>query len=129
MASASGASSGSPCQLTNSSSEEDLQAVMEQKKRKRMLSNRESARRSRMRKQKRLDDLMGQVSHLRKENNQILDTLNHTTNYYMGLEAENSVLRTQILELTSRLSSLQDILQQTNLNNRTTKTNLIWDYH
>ncbi|KAG1342825.1 bZIP transcription factor 11 [Cocos nucifera] len=109
MASSSGTTSGSS-QLPNSGSEDDLQALMHQRKQKRMLSNRESARRSRMRKQKHLDDLMAQVGHLRKENSQILTALNITTQHYLGVEAENSVFRTQMMELNTRLQSLDEML-------------------
>lgn len=110
MASSSGTSSGSSSLLPNSGSEENLQALMDQKKRKRMLSNRESARRSRLRKQKHLDDLMAQASQLKKDNGHILTTLNLRTQHCLAVEAENSVLRTQAMELTSRLNSLNEIL-------------------
>ncbi|KAL6007140.1 hypothetical protein ACLOJK_032636 [Asimina triloba] len=110
MATSSGTSSGGSTALQNSGSEEDLQHLMDQRKLKRMQSNRESARRSRMRKQKHLDDLMAQVARLRKENNQILASLNLTTQQYLGVESENSVLRTQMMELTSRLQSLTEII-------------------
>ncbi|KAJ8485459.1 hypothetical protein OPV22_017944 [Ensete ventricosum] len=110
MASPSGTSSGSSL-LPTSGSEEDLQVVMmDQKKRKRMISNRESARRSRMRKQKHLDDLTAQVNQLRKENSQILSSLTLTTQQCFAVEADNSVLRTQTMELTNRLQSLNEIL-------------------
>lgn len=113
MASSSGTSSGSSM-LQNSGSEEDLQAVMDQRKRKRMISNRESARRSRMRKQKHLDDLVSQVAQLRKENQQILTSVNITTQQYLSVEAENSVLRAQMSELSNRLESLNEIIQVLN---------------
>ncbi|KAL5780544.1 hypothetical protein ACOSQ2_011281 [Xanthoceras sorbifolium] len=109
MASSSGNSSGST-QLQNSGSEEDLQVVMDQRKRKRMQSNRESARRSRMRKQKHLDELMQEVGRLKRDNNQILTSINITTQHLMSVEAENSVLRAQFHELSQRLDSLNEIL-------------------
>lgn len=113
MASSSGTSSGSGLSLLqqNSGSEEDLQALMDQRKRKRMLSNRESARRSRLRKQKHLDDLVSQVAELRKENQQILTSVNITTQQYLSVEAENSVLRAQVGELSHRLESLNEIVE------------------
>lgn len=94
----------------NSGSEESLQALMDQRKRKRMISNRESARRSRMRKQKHLDDLMAQVAQLRKDNHQIITSINIATRHYMNIESENSVLRAQLGELTHRLHSLNEII-------------------
>lgn len=114
MASSSGTCSGSSTQLQNSGSEEDLQAMMDQRKRKRMISNRESARRSRMRKQKHLDDLVSQVAQLRKENQQILTSVNITTQQYLSVEAENSVLRAQVGELSHRLDSLNEIIEVLN---------------
>nr|CAD1822884.1 unnamed protein product [Ananas comosus var. bracteatus] len=112
MASSSGTSSGSSsAQLQNSaSSEEDLRALMKQRKQKRMLSNRESARRSRQRKQKHLDELMASVNHLQKEKAQILSAIAFTSQHHALLEADNSVLRTQAVELRSRLQSLDHIL-------------------
>ncbi|CAH2076812.1 unnamed protein product [Thlaspi arvense] len=92
---------------TSSGSEENL---MEQRKRKRMLSNRESARRSRMKKQKLLDDLTAQVNHLKKENSEIVTSVSITTQHYLTVEAENSVLRAQLDELSHRLESLNDII-------------------
>lgn len=112
----SGTSSGSS--LTKSSgSEEDLKDLIDQRKRKRMISNRESARRSRMRKQKHLDDLMAQVSELRKENHQIVSSVSITTQHYLNIEAENSILRAQIGELSHRLESLNEIITVLNAGN------------
>ncbi|PIN15794.1 hypothetical protein CDL12_11546 [Handroanthus impetiginosus] len=109
MASPSGTSSGSSS--LQSCEEINLQHnMMEIRKRKRMLSNRESARRSRMRKQKHLDDLTAQVTHLRAENNHILTNINLVTQLYLNTESENSVLRAQISELNHRLLALNDII-------------------
>lgn len=75
-----------------------------------MESNRESARRSRMRKQKHLDELIAQVAQLKNENNQIVHTMSITTQQCLNVEAENSVLRAQFGELSQRLESLNNIL-------------------
>lgn len=116
MASSSGTSSGSSM-IQNSGSEEDLQALMDQRKRKRMISNRESARRSRMRKQKHLDDLTAQVAQLRKENHEIVTNINITTQHFMNIEADNSILRAQMSELSNRLQSLDEIIIFLNASN------------
>lgn len=114
MASSStGASLGSST-LQNSGSEGDLHHVLDERKRKRMLSNRESARRSRQRKQKHLDDLMTQVGQLAKENKQILTSMNMTSQVYLNIEAENSILRAQMAELNQRLGSLNEIVNYVN---------------
>ncbi|OMO56977.1 hypothetical protein CCACVL1_26123 [Corchorus capsularis] len=116
--SSTGASSASSTLLRSSSSEEDFQKIpVDERKRKRMLSNRESARRSRMRKQKHLDDLTEQVSQLTKDKNQILSSMNVTTQLYLNLEAENSILRAQMAELSSRLQSLNEIVDFINTSN------------
>ncbi|CAM8987171.1 hypothetical protein QQ045_008107 [Rhodiola kirilowii] len=114
MASSSGTSSASTL-MQNSGSETDL---LDERKRKRMISNRESARRSRMRKQKQLDDLIAQVGQLTHENNQIISTINNTTHHYLDIEAENLVLRAQHQELNYRLQYLNQIIS--NLNSRNT---------
>ncbi|GMJ03553.1 basic leucine-zipper 44 [Hibiscus trionum] len=115
MASSSGTSSGSTTTTTtltqnSGSSEEDLQALMDERKRKRMISNRESARRSRMRKQKHLDELMAQVTHLQKQNHCIAGNINLAAQHLLNVEAENSVLRAQLGELGHRLQSLNEII-------------------
>ncbi|CAN0909183.1 bZIP transcription factor 44 [Linum grandiflorum] len=117
MASSSGTSSAtsspvtSPVSNNSTGSDSDLQALMDERKRKRMVSNRESARRSRMRKQKHLDDLTAQVDQLRKENGQIVASISVTTQHFLSLDADNSVLRAQVGELSHRLDSLNEILQ------------------
>ncbi|XAR73834.1 hypothetical protein NMG60_11007935 [Bertholletia excelsa] len=103
------ASSGSN-QIESSGYEGDAKQIVEQRKRKRMISNRESARRSRMRKQQRLDDLTAMAAQLKKENGYILSHLNLTNQMRLNVEAENSILRAQMAELTQRLNSLTEII-------------------
>lgn len=95
-----------------SASEEDLnlQQAMDLRKRKRMISNRESARRSRLRKQKHLEEMMAQVAELRRQNQQILASLRATTQHHAGVESENAILRAQAAELSHRLQSLVEII-------------------
>lgn len=64
-----------------------------------------------MRKQKHLDDLTAQVAHLREENSHIVAGIAATTHKYVTVEAENSVLRAQFLELDQRLASLNEIVE------------------
>ncbi|TMW97874.1 bZIP transcription factor 11 [Solanum lycopersicum] len=110
-------SSGNSSQIPNNSASDEVFMVVDERKRKRMQSNRESARRSRMRKQKHLDDLMCQVTQLKKENSNILNSITMTTQQYGNVEAENSVLRAQMMELTQRLQSLNEILTYINNSN------------
>ena len=84
--------------------------AVDDRKRKRMLSNRESARRSRMRKQKHIDDLTAQINQLSSDNRQILTSLTVTSQLYMKIQAENSILTAQMAELSSRLESLNEIV-------------------
>ncbi|KAL7615582.1 bZIP transcription factor 11 [Lactuca sativa] len=118
MASSSGNSSGST-QIHHSGSDDGM---MDQRKRKRMESNRESARRSRMRKQKHMDDLMNQANNLKNNNAQILTTIDVTTQRFVQIEAENSVLRAQVSELSQRLDSLNEILNYINTSTNCTTT-------
>lgn len=90
---------------------------MDQMKRKRMQSNRESARRSRMKKQQHLDELNAQVTQLQKENEQIVGNINLATQNFLNVEAENSVLRAQMMELSQSLQSLNEILNYMNSSN------------
>ncbi len=76
-----------------------------------MLSNRESARRSRMKKQKRLEDLVNEVNALQNENSRLNQSINISTQRYVELESANNVLRAQAIELTDRLQSLNSVLQ------------------
>ncbi|CAD5195419.1 bZIP transcription factor 53-like [Musa acuminata AAA Group] len=94
-----------------SSSEGDSQPTSDERKRKRMISNRESARRSRMRKQQHLDDLINQAEQLKNQNSQIDVQINLATQQYVKVESENAILRAQLSELTERLHSINSVLR------------------
>ncbi|KAF0914307.1 hypothetical protein E2562_027862 [Oryza meyeriana var. granulata] len=119
----SGTSSGSSQGTRSSRSEDDLnllQAQMERKRKRRKESNRESARRSRMRKQQHLDELTSQVNQLKSQNQQLSMALSLTTQNLVAVQAQNSVLQTQKMELQSRLCALTEILMCMNSSTNTT---------
>ncbi|KAF5741527.1 putative Ocs element-binding factor [Tripterygium wilfordii] len=96
---------------TSSGSDSDPRyAMVDERKRKRMISNRESARRSRMKKQKQLEDLINEGSQLQNEINQLTQSINTTSQRYVEIESGNNVLRAQAMELTDRLRSLNSVL-------------------
>lgn len=117
MDTSSGNSSGCSDKNKKSGSEEGL---VDQRKRKRMQSNRESARRSRMRKQEHLDDLIALIGQLKNENSRIMNSMSITTQQCLNVEAENSVLRAQMDELSQRLESLNYILSCLNTTSAST---------
>ncbi|WOL10279.1 hypothetical protein Cni_G19034 [Canna indica] len=94
-----------------SSPEGDSNPAIDDRKRKRMISNRESARRSRQRKQQHLDELIQQESQLKDQNNQFTAQINLVTQRYLQVESENAILRAQMSELTARLNSMNSVLQ------------------
>ncbi|KAJ4797739.1 BZIP transcription factor [Rhynchospora pubera] len=105
-------------------SDENTKMRMEQRKRRRMDSNRESARRSRMRKRKQLEDLTAEVDRLKAGRATAHTALATVRQHYMAVEAENCVLRTQLGELNNRLHALNDIVNFINgLNNNNNNIN------
>uniref|UniRef100_A0A2P2PQ76 Basic leucine zipper 43 n=1 Tax=Rhizophora mucronata TaxID=61149 RepID=A0A2P2PQ76_RHIMU len=100
----------SSCLSNNSTSDEaDEQQLnlINERKQRRMISNRESARRSRMRKQKHLDELWSQVVWLRNENHQLIDKLNHMSESQDRVLQENAQLKEQAGELRQMLTEMQ----------------------
>ncbi|GLJ19678.1 hypothetical protein SUGI_0356430 [Cryptomeria japonica] len=95
----------------NSGSEEDPHQIIDGRKQKRMISNRESARRSRLRKQQHLDEMIAEAAHLRAENNKILTKFNFVSQNYMNLQEENIVLKIHADELTLKLQYLNMAMQ------------------
>ncbi|KAF8045173.1 hypothetical protein N665_5499s0001 [Sinapis alba] len=97
----------------NSTSDEDYhqhhQSIMapDERKQRRMLSNRESARRSRMRKQRHLDELWSQVIRLRNENNSLIDKLNRVSETQHSVLKENSKLKEEVSDLRRLVCELK----------------------
>lgn len=57
-----------------------------------------------------MGDLITQITQLQTENSQILSQADITMQHYMKLDSENMILRTQVMELTDRLQSLNSVL-------------------
>ena len=100
----------SSCISSNSTSDEadeQQQSLINERKHRRMISNRESARRSRMRKQKHLDELWSQVVWLRNENHHLIDKLNHVSESHDRVVQENAQLKEEVSELRQMISDLK----------------------
>ncbi|GLU07269.1 hypothetical protein SLE2022_242330 [Rubroshorea leprosula] len=98
-------------QLSSGSDTDPRYEVIDERKRKRMLSNRESAKRSRIKKQKQLEDLLNEVNTLKNENSQLVQSISIVSQRYAEIEGSNNILRAQAMELTERLDSLNSMLQ------------------
>ncbi|KAJ6752976.1 BZIP PROTEIN (ATBZIP48) [Salix koriyanagi] len=92
---------------TSDEADEQHLSLINDRKQRRMVSNRESARRSRMRKQKHLDELWSQVVWFRNENHQLLDKLNHVTECHDRVVQENVQLKEETSELRQMLTAMQ----------------------
>lgn len=100
----------SSCFSSNSTSdeaEEKQLSLINERKQRRMISNRESARRSRMRKQRHLDELWSQVVWLRNENHQLIDKLSHVSECHDRVLQENAQLKEEASELRQMLTDMQ----------------------
>ncbi|XP_028771047.1 bZIP transcription factor 53-like [Neltuma alba] len=95
----------------SSGSDDPRSDVVDERKRKRMQSNRESARRSRMKKQKQLEDLTNEISRLQSANSQLVQNIKEKEDAYNEMESKNTVLRAQTMELFERLRFLNSILE------------------
>ncbi|KAJ0252895.1 BZIP protein [Hirschfeldia incana] len=106
----------------NSTSDEDYHqhhqsiTALDERKQRRMLSNRESARRSRMRKQRHLDELWSQVIRLRNENNSLIDRLNRVSETQGSVLKENSKLKEEVSDLRRLVCELKSDNNKNNNN-------------
>lgn len=92
---------------TSDEAEEQQVSIIDERKQRRMISNRESARRSRMRKQKHLDELWSQVMRLRTDNHSLVDKLNHVSECHDKVVQENARLKEEASDLRQMVTSLQ----------------------
>lgn len=80
--------------------------TIEDRKLRRMISNRESARRSRMRKQRHLENLRNQVNHFRIENQELNNGLQFLLHNLNCLRTQNEWLRSEQTVLQQKLSQI-----------------------
>lgn len=85
-------------------------SVVDEKKRRRMISNRESARRSRMRKQKQLENLRNQVSRLRTENRELNNKLRFILHHFQRVRTDNGRIRSEFSVLQRKLADIRQIM-------------------
>ncbi|KAM7274787.1 hypothetical protein ACFE04_016653 [Oxalis oulophora] len=76
----------------------------EERRQKKLLSKREWARRSRLKKTQQREDLEAEISRLTDENNRLTDKVNVVTQKVIGLESDNDVQRAKKMLLMERLS-------------------------
>ncbi|KAG0609930.1 hypothetical protein M758_7G024900 [Ceratodon purpureus] len=116
-----GDASGKSRPITSSSevSDDDEQDLLNQnlprselKRVKRMLSNRESARRSRRRKQAHLSDLEVQVSHLRNENTTLIQRLQEISHMHKEAAIDNRILKADVEALRAKVKMAEGMMAQ-----------------
>ncbi|CAL5197817.1 unnamed protein product [Lathyrus oleraceus] len=91
-------------------SDEPNHRVIDERKRRRMLSNRESARRSRMRKQRHVENLRNQLNKCRIENRELKNRLQFIVFHYNRIRTENEWLRSERTVLNQRINNYTQIL-------------------
>ncbi|XP_012845641.1 PREDICTED: light-inducible protein CPRF2 [Erythranthe guttata] len=82
------------------------------KRTRRMLSNRESARRSRRRKQAHLTELETQVSQLKVENSSLLKRLNNISQKYNEAAVDNRVLKADVETLRAKVKMAEETVKR-----------------
>ncbi|KAL0377934.1 UNVERIFIED_CONTAM: Basic leucine zipper 4 [Sesamum radiatum] len=87
-----------------------LGPVVDERKRRRMISNRESARRSRMRKQKHLENLRNQANRFKVGNREVMNRLRLVVHQTQMIQAENERLRSEAAVLRQRLWDIRQVL-------------------
>ncbi|KAH7520331.1 light-inducible protein CPRF2 [Ziziphus jujuba] len=85
-------------------------SVVDERRRRRMISNRESARRSRMRKQKHLENLRSQVNRFRVENRELTNRLRFALYHFQRVHTDNIRLRSEYSMLQQKLSDIRQIM-------------------
>ncbi|KAF5958388.1 hypothetical protein HYC85_005613 [Camellia sinensis] len=83
---------------------------IDERKLRRMISNRESARRSRMRKQKHLENLRNQANRLRVGNRDLMNRLRLVTHHSQLIRAENNRLESESALLRQKLWAVRQVL-------------------
>ncbi|KAL3624124.1 hypothetical protein CASFOL_032940 [Castilleja foliolosa] len=92
---------------TNEAEDQQQLSVINERKQRRMISNRESARRSRMRKQRCVDELCAQIVWLRIENRQLVEKLNRVSENRDQVIKENDELKKVSLELREMINDMK----------------------
>ncbi|KAJ9184179.1 hypothetical protein P3X46_007945 [Hevea brasiliensis] len=82
---------------------------------RRMVSNRESARRSRKRKQAHLQELESQVDELSGENASLYKQLSDATQQYRGANTNNRVLKSDVEALRAKVKLAEDMVTRGSL--------------
>ncbi|KAJ6971469.1 basic leucine zipper 4-like [Populus alba x Populus x berolinensis] len=90
-------------------------SIIDERKRRRMVSNRESARRSRMRKQKHVENLRNQVNRLRIENRELTNRLRFVLYHSHGVRTDYDRLRSEYSTLRKKLSDIRQLLMMRQL--------------
>ncbi|KAK7386347.1 hypothetical protein VNO78_26526 [Psophocarpus tetragonolobus] len=85
-------------------------SVIDERKRRRMISNRDSARRSRMRKQRHLENLRNQLNKCRVENRELNNRLQFVLHHCNRVRTENEWLRSERTLLRQKINNLTQIL-------------------
>ncbi|KAG6666030.1 hypothetical protein I3843_01G001500 [Carya illinoinensis] len=89
---------------------EEPGSPLDERRQRRMVSNRESARRSRMRKQKHLENLRNQVNKFRIENRDLSNRLRCVLYHCHRVQTENNQLQSEYDMLRHKLSEIGQIL-------------------
>ncbi|XP_020591163.1 bZIP transcription factor 2-like [Phalaenopsis equestris] len=83
----------------------------EERRLRRMISNRLSARRSRMRKQRHLEDLRTHLNRLKSENRDLSNRLGAVVHYSLLLRGENDRLLSEAVALYNRLTEFEHVIR------------------
>ncbi|KAK4393497.1 Basic leucine zipper 4 [Sesamum angolense] len=105
----SGSNRSSSKKITDGTSSR-LGPIVDERKRRRMISNRESARRSRMRKQRHLENLRNQANRFKVGNREVMNRLRLLVHQTQLIQAENERLRSEAVVLRQRLWDIRQVL-------------------